>query len=236
MALAEAYGLTKDPDLKEPLQKAVDFIIKAQNPNHGAWDYKPWHKNPKGNRIDTSVSGWQIMALRSARLAGIQINERPFLLAAKWLDTIGAGQNRGLYGYDSRKYKSDAMVAEGLFSQQLLGTPPDRPRMRESVKYIARKLPKKGQRNFYYWYYGCLSLYQNQGQEWENWNERIKPIWLDLQVKNGTNAGSWDPKGGNHMGEMGRVIATALATLSLEVYYRYLPLYNFDPDKLLEQK
>jgi hypothetical protein len=228
MALAEAYGLTKDPVLKEPLRKSVDFIIKAQNPNHGAWDYKPWHKGPKGNRIDTSVSGWQIMALRSARMAGIKIKERPFQLASKWLDTIGAGQNRGLYGYDSRRYKSDAMVAEGLFAQQLLGTPPSHARMKESINHIASKPPKKGKRDFYYWYYGCLSLYQNQGPAWDEWNARIKPIWLDLQVKNGPNSGSWDHnKGGKHMKEMGRVITTALATLSLEVYYRYLPLYTF---------
>jgi hypothetical protein len=221
MALAEAYGLTKDPKLREPLEKAVRFIIKAQNQSHGAWDYRP-----NSNRIDTSVSGWQIMALRSARMAGIKIEDRPFQLAAKWLDTIGSGKHRGIYGYDGRNYKTDAMVAEGLFAQQLLGTPPSHPRMQESIKHIERKLPSKGQRDFYYWYYGCLSLYQNQGPVWDEWNARIKPIWLDLQVKNGGNAGSWDPKGGRHMNDMGRIISTALATLSLEVYYRYLPLYQ----------
>jgi hypothetical protein len=223
MALAEAYGLTKDPVLKKPLERAVRFIIEAQNQKHGAWDYRP-----KSNRIDTSVSGWQIMALRSARMAGIKIEDRPFQLAVKWLDAIGAGQNRGLYGYDSRRYKSDAMVAEGLFAQQLLGTPPSHARMKESINHVASKPPKKSKRDFYYWYYGCLSLYQNQGPAWDEWNARIKPIWLDLQVKNGPNSGSWDHnKGGSHMGAMGRVITTALATLSLEVYYRYLPLYTF---------
>ena len=54
----------------------------------------------------------------------------------------------------------------------------------------------------------------------------MKPIWLNLQENHGPNAGSWAPNGGNHMGDMGRVITTALATLSLEVYYRYLPLYQ----------
>ena len=221
MALAEAYGLTKDPKLREPLEKAVGFIIKAQNQKHGAWDYRP-----NSNRIDTSVSGWQIMALRSARMAGIKIEDRPFKLAAKWLDTVGAGKHRGIYGYDGRSYKTEAMVAEGLFAQQLLGTPSSHPRMQESIKHLEQKLPGRGRPDFYYWYYGCLSLYQNQGPVWDEWNARIKPIWLDLQVKNGGNAGSWDPKGGRHMNDMGRVISTALATLSLEVYYRYLPLYQ----------
>ena len=221
MALAEAYGLTQDEKLKEPLQKAIDFIIKAQNQKHGAWDYRP-----NSNRIDSSVSGWQIMALRSARMAGLEVPERPFQLSAKWLDTVGAGSNRGIYGYDGRQYKTDAMVATGLFAQQLLGVSPEHPRMKESVLHIARKMPSLRSPDFYYWYYASLSLYQHQGPVWEEWNQKMKPIWLNLQETTGPNAGSWAPKGGHHMGDMGRVITTALATLSLEVYYRYLPLYQ----------
>ena len=221
MALAEAYGLTQDEKLKEPLQKAIQFIIDAQNQKHGAWDYRP-----RSSRIDSSVSGWQIMALRSARMAGLEVPDRPFELAAKWLNTVGAGRNRGIYGYDKRNYKTDAMVATGLFSQQLLGVSPDHPRMKESVKHLAQKMPQERRPDFYYWYYGSLSLYQNQGPVWEEWNSRMKPIWLNLQETTGLHAGSWSPRGGNHMGDMGRVITTALATLSLEVYYRYLPLYQ----------
>ena len=221
VALAEAYGLTQDPKLREPLEKAIDFIIKAQNQNHGAWDYRP-----NSTRIDTSVSGWQIMALRSARLAGLELPDRPFELSAKWLDSIGAGQHRGIYGYDRRSYKTHAMVATGLFAQQLLGLSPEERRMKESVQHIAQNMPRKHSRDFYYWYYACLALYQNQGPAWEEWNAKMKPVWLDLQEEHGQHAGSWAPSGGNHMGDMGRVITTALATLSLEVYYRYLPLYQ----------
>ena len=221
MALAEAYGLTQDPALKEPLEKAIQFIINAQNQKHGAWDYRP-----RSNRIDTSVSGWQLMALKSAHMAGIQVDDRAFKLSAKWLDTVGAGRHRGIYGYDHRQYKTEAMVATGLFCQQLLGVQPSHPRMQESIQHIQRKMPSENQGDFYYWYYACLSLYQNQGPVWDEWNERMKPIWLNLQVKTGKNAGSWEARGGRHMDDMGRVITTALATLSLEVYYRYLPLYQ----------
>ncbi len=221
VALAEAYGLTKDPRLREPLEKAVAFIINAQNQNHGAWDYRPG-----STRIDTSVSGWQIMALRSARMAGIEIPGLPFELSAKWLDSVGSGQRRGLYGYDRRSFKTHAMVATGLFAQQLLGLSPEDPRMKESVQHLSQNMPKKHERDFYYWYYACLALYQHQGSVWEEWNARIKPVWLGLQEEHGQHAGSWSPSGGNHMGDMGRVITTALATLSLEVYYRYLPLYQ----------
>ena len=114
MALAEAYGLTKDPDLREPLERAVQFVIQAQHPQTGAWDYRP-----RSTRIDTSVSGWQLMALKSAHMAGIKVDDRSFKLSAKWLDTVGAGQHQGIYGYDGRQYKTEAMVATGLFCRSL---------------------------------------------------------------------------------------------------------------------
>ena len=209
LALAEAYGQTKDKHLKEPLEEAVTFIIEAQNQKHGAWDYRP-----RSSRIDSSVSGWQLSALSSARMAGIEMPDRPFELAAKWLDTVGAGEHGGIYGYDRRVFKTHAMVATGLSAQQLLGVSPDHPRMKESIQHISQNLPDAKQPNFYYWYYANLSLFKPQGPAWVKWNQQMRPIWLDLQEKDGQNAGSWRPRGGNYMGDMGRVITTALATLS----------------------
>ncbi|MGB9602725.1 MAG: hypothetical protein ACPMAG_08040, partial [Limisphaerales bacterium] len=70
---------------------------------------------------------------------------------------------------------------------------------------------------------------------WENWNQRIKPILLSMQKRGGDDDGSWDPVGerGN---QFGRAVATAFATLSLEVYYRYLPLYNLTPPPVASSK
>ena len=102
------------------------------------------------------------------------------------------------------------------------------PRMRESSRLIQAELPTRTTTNYYYWYYGSLAMHQNQGQPWEKWNERAQPILLGNQVRNnGRNDGSWDPVGqwGPHAG---RPVITALATLSLEVYYRYLPLNSLD--------
>jgi hypothetical protein len=69
-------------------------------------------------------------------------------------------------------------------------------------------------------------LYQHQGPIWEEWNERIKESYLALQHISGPQKGSWDPKG-QHVTQGGRVLATGLAILSLEVYYRRLPFYGF---------
>ena len=128
---------------------------------------------------------------------------------------------------EARETPLPAMCAEGMFCQQLLGRPPTDPRMQETAAYLQTRLPstEKEKINYYYWYYGCLALYQHQGPVWEQWNEQIRKIFLHSQNGQGDDSGSWDPAG-QWGRESGRVVATALATLSLEVYYRYLPLYG----------
>lgn len=98
--------------------------------------------------------------------------------------------------------------------------------MRESARFLQTQLPQNGKPDFYHWYYGCLALYQHKGPIWEDWNNRMRPIFIQSQTKNGKLAGSWDPGRHHHGNRMGRIVATALATLSLEVYYRYLPMYQ----------
>ena len=80
--------------------------------------------------------------------------------------------------------------------------------------------------DLYYVYYATLALYQHQGPIWTAWNERLKEILPLIQNKVGAGAGSWEPSA-NLTAEGGRVVSTALATLSLEVYYRLLPMYGF---------
>ncbi|RMF93373.1 MAG: hypothetical protein D6741_13760, partial [Planctomycetota bacterium] len=67
LALAEAYGMTGDPELERTVRRAVAFSLSAQDPRGGGWRYRP------GDPGDTSQMGWQLMALRSARLAGIPV-------------------------------------------------------------------------------------------------------------------------------------------------------------------
>ena len=229
MALAEAYGLTRDPALYEPLRRATNFIIKAQSTEHGGWRYKANSRDG-----DTSVVGWQVMALTSARMAGIRVPEEPFHRSQRWLASVSDPQNKGRYGYQHGKNISPAMTAEAMFCQQLLGVKPTDERMVGSAGYLQINLPVMNNAgkvargtNYYYWYYGCLSMFQHQGPAWEAWNEQMKKVFLKTQVRTGIDAGSWPPDGkytGKNGG--GRVMSTAMSALSLEVYYRYLPMYR----------
>jgi hypothetical protein len=230
MALAEAYGMTKDPALLDPLRRAVGFIIRAQN-KEGGWRYKYGSRDS-----DTSVVGWQVMALTSARMSGLRVPEDPFILARKYLKSVSSGKSGGRYSYQGNRSPTPTMTAEAMFCQQIMGVRPTDPMMEDSVSLIKINLPQKGRPNYYYWYYGCLSMFQHQGPVWELWNKQMKESLLSMQVRKGDAIGSWEPKGQWTSGKGGRVMSTAMSTLSLEVYYRYLPMYSRPKVKAPEPK
>ncbi len=89
IALCEAYGMTADPSLRQPAQRALDFILAAQHPTYGGWRYSPQ------TSTDTSVSGWQIMALKSGELAGLNVPRESFDRIVRWLDSAG-GRRRAV--------------------------------------------------------------------------------------------------------------------------------------------
>ncbi len=219
IALAEAYGMTHDPALKDAVESAMSFIYEARNRAAGGWRYRP------GQAGDTSVMGWQIMALTSAKRAGLDVPEEAFEIADRWLDLVHRPSRPGTYAYQPRREVTPAMTAEGMFIRQLLGADRDEPRMRGSAAYILDHTPSwVPDANTYYWYYATLALFQHQGSAWREWNEGIKLLLVGRQRRDGGAAGSWDPDG-RWAGVAGRVYQTAIATLTLEVYYRYLPLY-----------
>lgn len=234
IALCEAYGMTQDPALKDPAQRAMNFIGEAQNAEEGAWRYAP------GIGSDTSVSGWQLMALKSGELAGLNVPPGCYDGVRKWLDGATAGGNAALYVYRPKdehlhhRELSRVMTAESLLMRQYLGWKRDNPYLQGGADYLAKNLPEWGarggtQRDAYYWYYATQVMFQMQGTHWQQWNDRLRPLLTDTQVQNGDLAGSWNPLGPteDRWGAVaGRIYVTSLHLLILEVYYRHLPLYQ----------
>ena len=95
MVLCEAFLMTGDEQLRIPAQKAVDFIVKSQH-IRGGWRYQP---NQPG---DTSVVGWQLMALQSARAANLTVPAETFELAGYYLDTAQTRRYKSRHGNDLR--------------------------------------------------------------------------------------------------------------------------------------
>ena len=220
IALCETYGMTQDPELRPAVDKALDFIVKAQHAATGGWRYKP------NEAADTSVVGWAMMALKSGEMAGIPVPQPALDNVAKWLARVeGNKPVGGVFGYQNAN-ATPAMTAEGLLCLQFMGAGRNDPRMRAGADYLLKNLPEPNQkRTSYYWYYGTQVMYHMQGQYWEAWNGKLRDHLVSTQVKDGPLAGTWGPQD-NWEKSGGRIYATAVKLLMLEVYYRHLPLYE----------
>lgn len=220
IALCEAYAMTKEPRLGDAAKKAVDFIVKAQHPKSGGWRYNP---NEPG---DTSVVGWQVMALKSAEMAGIRVPNSTYQNVRRWLASVeGSQPTGGVFGY-TNKSPTPAMTAEGLLCLEFLAEPRTSPRLNNGADYLLKYLPRKDQRHTsYYWYYATQVLYHLQNEGWTTWNESLRKLLVDGQEKSGVAKGTWAPKD-QWEKRGGRIYTTALKLLMLEIEYRHLPLYG----------
>jgi hypothetical protein len=227
MAICEALGLSGDPALKRPAQLALKFICDAQDPVGGGWRYRP------GQLGDTSVFGWQLFALRSGHLAGLKVPRSVIVGCSRYLDQAG-DQKRVIYSYQPGRPATPTMTAEALLSRQLLGWPRDYPPLVKGVGQISADLQSSGDRNIYYWYYATQLLHNMRNEQWKRWNVKIREGLIGLQVKeDGCAHGSWDPflpQPDQWAETAGRLYLTSLSILTLEVYYRYLPLYRTGDD------
>jgi hypothetical protein len=221
-ALCESYSLTGDERLRDAAERAVRFILNAQTKDCG-WRYAPQQDS------DTSVTGWQILTLKSAQIAGIRIPGWSFQWTEQWLDKVRGGQEGGLYAYKPRHAITPVMTAEGWFCQMFLGAQSRTRGQNESAAYLIRNAPLWDPANrtvhLYYWYYATLSLYLSGADEFKAWNQALTKALLDGRAKQGPAAGSWDPV--CQLGPRGgRIYSTAMGALCLEVYYRFLPFYK----------
>ncbi len=234
IALGEAYGMTWDEDLLAPLQRAIGFTLSAQHPQRGGWRYRPQQET------DTSVSGWHLMALKSAQMAGLEIPTESLARVSAWLD-LAQGQDGSRYRYNpyaldnpsqrQGRVPSLAMTAEGLLMRMYLGRDRGHPEMISGANYLRENFPGQSGTpgDVYYLYYATQVMFQMQGDYWPTWNEKLRPRLESTQVQKGQLIGSWSPieptrDRWGHAG--GRLYVTAMNLLMLEVYYRHMPLFR----------
>ncbi len=223
LALCEAYALTGDPKLRVPVERAVSFLVRARAQDGLAWRYAPGA--PVG---DTSILGWVVMCLKSAQEVGIPISGPTKQGVLTWLNKVAAGPSNGLARYQPWEKVTPTMTAEAWVCRQFLGVGGPGASSREAAEYLLRGGAEleRTQFNLYYLYYGTLAMYQQGGDAWSRWNAKTRDDVLRRQRLQGHASGSWDPDESQYGTHGGRIYCTALATLSLEVYYRYLRLYE----------
>ncbi|MDX2038892.1 MAG: prenyltransferase/squalene oxidase repeat-containing protein [Isosphaeraceae bacterium] len=225
LALSEAYALTGEPALRVPVERALSFLVRSRAVDGRAWRYAP--SAPVG---DTSILGWVVMALKSGKENGMAIEPRVRSGIAEWLGLVSAGPSQGMARYQPNEKVTPTMTAEAWVCRQFLGLDDSPSKQEEAARYLLSHPPKEPPFNLYYIYYGTLAMYQRGGPEWTRWNREARDLLLLRQRRNGHATGSWDPDDSQYGTHGGRIYCTALAALSLEVYYRYLRLYEPRPN------
>jgi len=244
-AMAEAYGMTEKDFILPVLQKAIHRIVAGQKQD-GGWYYLEERKGPGNLRFDdfgknekaasdTSVSGWQFQALKAAYNTGAVFpGIEPSLEAAvKNFYRVYSTKNGG-FGYrkasdtSNIKHKLTGVGSLGLQSWKF-GHPSEeqkRDTLKGAMQHILKNNPamdyNSADANLYSWYYDTQALYNYGGAYWSSWNRRMEPLLLNSQ----SDDGSWPGEGSGltkkRSGGDHDVYRTALCTLMLEVYYRYV--------------
>lgn len=215
IALCEAYALSHDPALETAAQRAIDFVVYAQDKSGGGWRYAP------GQPGDTTVTGWQLMALKSAQMAYLRFPRDATDGAGRYLDGV-ASEAGAFYGYQSAE-RTPTNTAVGLLCRMYSGWDRERPALARGVAYLAREGPSES--DMYFNYYATQVLRHWGQSEWDIWNERMRDFLVESQSSAGHESGSWFFEH-KHSQAGGRLYNTALAIMILEVYYRHLPLYR----------
>ncbi|MDA8744158.1 hypothetical protein N9N28_05950 [Rubripirellula amarantea] len=238
LALSEAYGMTQDPDLKEPAQLALNYIAATQHRTRGGWRYTAQVS------ADTSVTGWMMMALKSGQLSGLEVPQQTYDGIERWLTVAQSPDRADRYRYNpyapdtpSQRHgrkPTPTMTSVGMLMRMYAGWRRDTPAMQSAADYLLENAPEMGtrtapKRDAYYWYYATQVMFHMGGNHWQEWNKSLNSVLLDSQLKDGIYAGSWDPvrpvpdRWSVHAG---RLYVTTMNLLNLEVYYRHLPIYD----------
>jgi hypothetical protein len=226
IAMCEAYGMTRDPRLREAAQLSINYLTPAQNPQTGGWHYTPYIQQKMPG--DTSVVGWQMMAIKSAAMSGLQYDIDTIRRANFFLDTMMVPGGFGYHYSMESKQKNPldyraAMTACGVLCRMYSGWKKDEPSIKAAAEKFAADGPSKS--DIYYNYYATQVMKQYGGSEWESWNNRMRDQIVSSQVQTGHGAGSWYIDSGHSSDAGGRLYSTCMSTMMLEVYYRYMPLY-----------
>ena len=216
LALCEAYGMTKDRKLKAAAEGAVSFLVKSQDPQGGGWRYNPLQPG------STSATTIQVMALKAAEKSGIKIPDSTWKGVSFYLDGVSVDRN-GRYGYEVQKKEyAMSVTSMALLSRMYLGWDRNDGDMRAGIALIGKSISTE---NYYTNYFATQVMKNWGGSEWERWNGRIRDELVARQETDGPGKGSWAPRDrADYSKSGGRLLTTCLATLTLEVYYRYQPL------------
>ncbi|MDC0935698.1 terpene cyclase/mutase family protein [Pirellulales bacterium] len=226
MALCESFAMTGDEYLRPAAQAALAFTCNAQDPNGGGWRYNP----PEAG--DTSMHGWHVGALKSGFMASLSVPPLVVERASYFLDQVSVDDGSGYCYSPTSKVYGGATSAIGLLCRMYMGIYRDDKGLKAGIERLVATGPNRGSNGAYFNYYAAQAIFQytgGKGPLWEKWNDAMRDFLVTTQAQEGHEAGSWGPRGenpGSHVQHGGRLYQTAMSCMTLEVYYRLMPIYQ----------
>lgn len=235
IALCEAYAISRDKKVRPHAQSAVKFLIDTQDPGSGGW------RNSEKDGLELSATVWAIMALRAAQMANLPVKARQLEAADNFVRLCAAGPEDRLESQYARGPGRDAepgLTAAALLARLGLGWDREQPQLLAGREYLMVTLPPVGRAplgDLMFFHFATQVLQQFEGVEFDTWNGRLREHLIRTQNTKGDLAGSWDPQGTEDVERGGRMYATALSLLTLQTYYRHLPVFREIPKKSSEE-
>ena len=214
LAMIEAYGFVPTAKMRSSVQSAVTLIVKAQS-NIGGWRY-----HPRPGDHDLSVTVMQVVALRAATNARLEVPEKTLKKALEYVRRCIVPS--GGFAYQPGGGPLPARTAAGCLSLQLLGAFDD-PAVKRGLEYLVKRGYGRGINHFWYMnYYAMQAQFQAGGKYWASWHPRVQKLLLKTQKDDGSWPGFTSAE---HNGRA-RCYSTAMGAMALEVYMHYLPAYQ----------
>ncbi len=206
--LSQAYGMTRKAEIGEKLRQAVGLTVNTQN-NQGGWRYRPQKSD-----ADLSITVCQIMGLRGARDAGIDV---PDEVRRKCIDYVQKSQNGdGSFRYTmGGGHTTMAMTAAGVTSLYSAGIY-DGENVTKALEYIKRGGVSNGGHFFYTNYYAVQAMWHAGGEYWNEWY----PLIRDHLIRTQGGDGSWASS------EAGPPFGAAMACIILQIPLNLVPVFS----------
>jgi len=220
IALAEVYGQTQDPKVREKLAQSIKLIISCQN-QEGGWRY-----TPRPESADMSVTVLQVVALRAAKNSGLDVPQKTIDGAVQYVRSC-YDQRSGGFTYQPRNNAPGfARTAAAIYSLQVCGQYDD-PKVKTGSEYLLAHNTPQGEYYTYGQFYASPAQYMVGGATWKKWYEGVKSLLLSNAISSGGDKPIvyWEPLDNQGKG-VGPVYSTAIYTTILAMPYHYVPLYQ----------
>jgi hypothetical protein len=217
IALAELYGQTKSQSIRAKLERVIKVILSSQN-REGGWRYRPVVSD-----ADISVTVLQVVALRAAKNAGVDVPQQTINNAVQYVRSCYDERTGGFTYQPGNRAPGYARTAAAIYSLQVCGVYDD-PVIKNGAEYLFKN---RLERDWFTYgnFYAAPAMYMIGGESWQKYYSQTSDLLLKQVQRQGETA-FWEPRIDQGRGGIGTIYATAVYTMILAMPYHYLPLYQ----------